>query len=110
MNINTVAKFFIDDSLSATEVADRLTTTILTFKSNSFVIDYKIYEVLKSIATIGNPYMLRIEHEHLGFILYLSIIDGHYLLIEKYIGLTKKLNHFYERTDNLANPILFTMS
>ena len=46
MNINTDAKFFIDNSLSATQVADKLATTILTFKSNSFVIDYKIYEVL----------------------------------------------------------------
>lgn len=109
MNINTDAKFFIDNSLSATQVADKLATTILTFKSNSFVIDYKIYEVLKSIAIIGNPYMLRIKHDYLGFILYLSVIDSHYLLIEKYIGLTGNLNHFYERTDNLVKPILFTM-
>lgn len=109
MNINTVANFFIDNSLSATQIADKLATTILTFKSNSFVIDYKIYEVLKSIAMIANPYMLRIKHEHLGFILYLSVLDCHYLLIEKYIGLTGNLNHFYERTDNLVKPILFTM-
>ncbi len=112
MNINTEAKFFFDSSLSATQVADRLATTILTFKSYSFVMDYKIYEILKSIATVS-PHMLRIEHEHLGFILYISIIDSNYLLIEKYIGLTDDLNHFhcYVRPDknNLVKPILFTM-
>ena len=53
--------------------------------------------------------MLRIKHDYLGFILYLSVIDRHYLLIEKYIGLTGNLNHFYERKDNLVKPILFTM-
>ena len=48
MNKNTDAKFFIDNSLDATQVADRLATTILTFTSNSFIIDYKIYEILKN--------------------------------------------------------------
>lgn len=113
MNINTDAKFFIDNSLDATQVADRLATTILTFKSNSFIIDYKIYEILKSIATIGNPYMLRIEHKYLRFILYLSIIDSNFLSVEKYVSLTDDLNHFhfYVKPDknNLINPILFTM-
>lgn len=116
MNIDTMAKFFIDKNSDSMEIASKIATILISFNANSVIIDYKIYEELKKLAIETQNLVLpedikilKIKTQELNAIFYVSAIDSNYLSIDKFINLTSK-PFCYEKACNTNNCILIKMS
>lgn len=115
MNIDTMAKFFIDKNTNSIKIASKIATILISFNDNSVIIDYKIYDELKKLAietqnlTLPeDAKILKITSQEINAIFYVSIIDSNYLSIDKFINLTSK-PFCYENKDT-NNYILIKMS
>lgn len=116
MNIDTMAKFFIDKNTDSIKIASKIATILISFSNNSVIIDYKIYDELKKLAIETqnlilpeDAKILKIKSQEINAIFYVSIIDSNYLSIDKFINLTSK-PFCYENKDNTNNYILIKMS
>lgn len=116
MNIDTMAKFFIDKNTDSMKIASKIATILISFNSNSVIIDYKIYDELKKLAIETQNVVLpedikilKIKSQELNAIFYVSTIDSNYLSIDKFFNLTSK-PFCYEKACNTNNCILIKMS
>lgn len=105
MNLPISGKLIIPKTLKPEEIAERIATIIISFNYNA-IIDFKIYERLKNVASCPElqteQLTLKIKTYGINLIFKFSAIDSDYLFTDRLINLNGK-GHYCIGNENKEN-------
>ena len=105
MNLPISGKLIVPKTLKPEDTADRIATIMISFNYNA-IIDYKVYERLKQIASFPElqteQLTLKIKNNGLNLIFKFTAIDSDYLFTDRLINLNGN-GHYCIRSEKREN-------
>ena len=105
MNLPISGKLIVPKTLKPEDTADRIATIMISFNYNA-IIDFKIYERLKNVASCTElqkeQLTLKIKTYGLNLIFKFSAIDSDYLFTDRLINLNGN-GHYCIRSEKREN-------